>query len=132
MSVKIVVVDAGQLARGVEFPPLEIPRYGWEEYPGLDADGIEERCWRADVVVALSSAISRELLEKMHRLSLLVTAGEACRRLDQSAALARGVELLAFPDADCSNTSDAQDLCKRIVQAIEHYIATGNAQEVSA
>lgn len=129
MSIKIVVIDAGQLAEGVEFPPLNIAKYGWEEYPGLDAEGIEERCWRADVVVALSSAITSELLKKMHRLSLLVTAGEACHQLDQAAALEQGVELLAFPDADCSNTEDAQDLCHRIVQAIEHYVASDVANE---
>jgi hypothetical protein len=131
MSIKIVVVDAGQLAKGVGFPPLEIPEYGWEDYPGLDAGGIEERCWRADVVVALSSAISGELLKKMHRLSLLVTAGEACRRLDQAAALEQGVELLAFPDADCAQVEDAQDLCNRIVQAIDHYVASGATGEVN-
>ena len=50
MSIKIVVVDAGLLPPGVEFPPLKIPKYGWEEYLGLDAEGMAERCWRADVI----------------------------------------------------------------------------------
>ncbi|TCK17195.1 hypothetical protein DFR30_0416 [Thiogranum longum] len=129
MSIEIVVVDAGQLAKGVEFPPLKIPKYSWEEYPGLDAEGIEERCWRTDVVVVMASAISGELLKKMHRLSLLITVGEACHRLDQAAALEQGVELLAFLDADGSNEEDAQDLCDRIVQAIEHYVANGVKNE---
>jgi len=132
MSLKIVVVDAGLLPRDVEFPPLDMPRYGWEEYPGLDVEGMEERCWRADVVVSLSAAISGDLLKKMHRLGLLITAGEACGRLDQDAATAQGVELLAFPDVDCRDPGDAQDLCNRIVQAIEHYVSGGETGKVRA
>ncbi|VAW78534.1 hypothetical protein MNBD_GAMMA15-593 [hydrothermal vent metagenome] len=77
MSIKIVMVDAGQLPSGAEFPPLEIPKYGWEEY-----------------------------LER-----------------DQAATRGQGVELLAFPDADFSNLGGAQDLCNRISQAVDHYIA---------
>lgn len=125
MSIKIVVVDAGLLPPGVEFPPLEVPKYGWEEYPGLDAEGMAERCWRADVVVVFSAAISGKLLKKMKRLSLLITAGEACRQLDQVAACEQGVELLAFPDTYCIDQSDAQDLCNRITRAIDHYVASG-------
>lgn len=64
MSIKIVVVDAGRLPSGAEFPPLEVPKYGWEEYLGLDVEGMAERCWRADIVVVLSSATSSELLKK--------------------------------------------------------------------
>lgn len=126
MSLKVVVVDAGLLPPGVEFPPLEIPKYGWEEYPGLDAEGMAERCWRADVVVVLSAAIPAELLKKMHRLALLVTVGESCGRFDQAAACEQGVELLAFPDANYSNLCDAQDLCNRIAQAVDHYVACDN------
>jgi len=131
MSIKIVVVDAGLLPSNAEFPPLALPKYGWEEYPGLDAEGIAERCWRADIVVALSASISSELLEKMHRLSLLITVGEACRRLDQTAACARGVELLAFPDVDCRDPKDAQDVCERIALAIDHYVARERADRAS-
>ncbi len=127
MSLKIVVVDAGRLPRDVEFPPLDIPKYGWEEYPGLDAEGMAERCWRADVVVSFGEAISGDLLKKMHRLGLLITVGEACGRLDQAAAVAQGVELLAFPDSDCTDPDDAQDVCNRIVAAIEHYVSGGEA-----
>lgn len=123
MSIKIVVVDAGGLPSGVEFPPLDVPKYGWEEYPGLDVEGMAERCWRADIVVVFSSAISSGLLKKMHRLSLLIAAGDACGRLDQAAACEQGVELLAFPDTDCTDPRDAQDVCNRIARAIDHYVA---------
>lgn len=61
----------------------------------------------------------------MHRLSLLIAVGDACGRLDQAAACERGVELLAFPVADCTDPRDAQDVCNSIARAIDHYVARG-------
>jgi phosphoglycerate dehydrogenase-like enzyme len=119
---KVVVVDAGQLPAGVEFPPLETAKYAWEQYPALQGDDIAERCWRADIVVALSTAIDSINLKKMYRLKLLIAAGCACQGLDEIAAQAQGVELLAFPDAECNDSLMAQELCNSIARAIDHYI----------
>jgi lactate dehydrogenase-like 2-hydroxyacid dehydrogenase len=127
MALKIVVVDSGRLAAGVEFPPLDIDKYGWEQYPDLSGEDLAERCWRADIVVSLGAAITREVLEKMPRLRLLITAGDACGLLDQETAQARGVELLAFPEAGCRDRAEAQDLCNRVSDAINHYIRSFEA-----
>jgi len=51
------------------------------------------------VVVALSSAIP---------------VAEAYEQFDQAVTYSQGVELLAFQEADFSNLSDAQGLCKCI------------------
>jgi len=122
MAINIVVADAAGLPEGVEFPPLETVKYGWEQYPQLDDDDIAMRCWRADILVMLSTAIDRVHLEKMPRLKLLIIAGDACRQLDQAAALDQGVELLAFPDAKFGEQGAAQVVCNRIAKAIDHYI----------
>jgi len=122
MTINVVVVDGGKLPAGVEFPPLETAKYGWEQYLQLDADDIAVRCWRADIVVVLSCAIKRANMEKMPRLKLLIIAGEACGRLDQVAARQQGIELLAFPEAEYSEPGEAQDMCNRISNAIDHYI----------
>jgi len=122
MAIKVVVVDSAQLPADTDFPPLETHKYGWEQYPGLSYEDVPERCWRADIVVALATSITRENLEKMPRLKLLITAGEACQRLDEQAAQDQGVELLAFPDARLDSLVEAQDLCNRISEAINHYI----------
>ena len=122
MAIKVVVVDSGRLPAGVDFPPLDAPKYGWEQYPELNEEDLSERCWRADIVVSFAKAISRTNMEKMPRLKLLVTAGEASRRLDERAARNQGIELLAFPDAQINTAADAQDLCNRVSGAINHYI----------
>ena len=33
-----------------------------------------------------------------------------------------GVELLTFPSAQCKESAEAEDLCSRISQAIDHYL----------
>lgn len=122
MAMKVIVIDSAQLPAGAEFPPLEVEKYGWEQYPQLDEEEIADRCWRADILVSLSTAIGRPVLEKLDKLSLLIVAGEACNRLDQDAAQERGVELLAFPDANLRDVGAAQELCGQVSAAINHYL----------
>jgi phosphoglycerate dehydrogenase-like enzyme len=128
MAVKIVVLDSGCLPAGVDFPPLQVDKYGWEQFPQLDADDIVDRCWRADIVVTLGTPIDGVALEKMPRLGLLICAGEACSGVDQAAAFAGGIELLAFPDAQYASIASAQDLCERVSAAIDHYVRTAGYQ----
>ena len=122
MAIKVVVLDSRLLPAGVDFPPLDADKYGWEQYPQLQGEDIAERCWRADIVVSLDSAISASELEKMIKIGLLVCAGPACERVDQAAVAARGVELLAFPEVQYGTRAEAQDLCNRVAAAINHYI----------
>jgi phosphoglycerate dehydrogenase-like enzyme len=122
MAIKVVVVDRAKLPEGVEFPPLQASKYGWEEYPSLDCEALAERCWKADVLVSLGTPIRRELMEKLHRLKFVITAGNAIEELDEAAARERSVELLAFPDASYGDPGEARDLCERITMAIDHYI----------
>jgi hypothetical protein len=124
MAIKVVVLDSGRLPAGVDFPPLRVDKYGWEQYPQLNGDDIVDRCWRADIVVTLGTPIDDLSLEKMHRVGLLICVGEACSRVDQTVVLTRGIELLAFPDAQYSSIATAQDLCDRVSAAIDHYLRT--------
>ncbi len=122
MAIKVVVLDSRLLPAGVDFPPLEVDKYGWEQYPQLSEEEFAERCWRADIVVSLESAISLTALEKMLKIGLLICAGPACERIDLAALAERGVELLVFPEARYDTSADAQDLCNRVAAAINHYI----------
>lgn len=128
MTIKVVVLDSGRLPAGVDFPPLQVDKYGWEQYPQLHSDDIVDRCWRADIVVTLGTPIDSVGLGKMPRLGLLICAGDACSKIDQAAAFACGIELLAFADARLLSTASAQDLCNRVSAAIDHYIRTAGQQ----
>jgi lactate dehydrogenase-like 2-hydroxyacid dehydrogenase len=129
VAIKVVVLDSGRLPGGVDFPPLELDKYGWEQYPGLSGDEVAERCWRADIVVSLGTPIDRAALEKMHKLGLLICVGPACSGIDQAAVRERGVELMGFPDADYASVGAAEDLCMRVSAAIDHYVRNCARQE---
>lgn len=128
MGIKIVVLDGARLPEGVDFPPLEVDKYGWEQYPQLAPEELAERCWRADIVVSLGTAIDAPALEKMMKIGLLICAGEACSHIDQEVVRIRGIELLAFLDEDFRSVEGAQDLCNRVSSAIDHYIRTFSAR----
>jgi len=132
MAIKVVVLDAVHLPAGVDFPPLDLDKYGWEQYPQLSREDIAERCWRADIVVTLDSPIDRNTLEKMAKIGLLICVGESCARVDQAAAASRGVELLAFPEAELGVPAEAQDVCNRVSAAINHYLGACGALETGA
>ncbi len=123
MAINIVVVDAARLPAGVEFPPLEAARYGWEQYLSLEGEALRERCWRANVLVVLDTAIGAPELAAMPRLELLVAAGGAGAGLDRAVAEARGVRVQTMADADLGDPAAAQALCGRIVAAIDAFIA---------
>jgi lactate dehydrogenase-like 2-hydroxyacid dehydrogenase len=122
MGIKVVVVDGAQLPAGVDFPPLEAAKYGWEQYPALADDDIAERCWRAAIVVALATAIDLTALEKMPRLKLLILAGEAWDGVNHDALEEYGVSLLTFPALHCGHSAEAEHLCQHILQAMDRYL----------
>lgn len=119
---KVVVVDRRCLPEGVEFPPLAAPKYGWEEYPALDAEGIAERCWRTDIVVALDTAIETSLLERMPKLGLLVLVGNACAGWAAD-TMAGATAVLRYPDVDIRDAAQAQVCCNAIAAAIDRHVA---------
>lgn len=121
---KVVVVDRQCLPAGVEFPPLAAPKYGWEEYPGLDSAGMLERCWRTDVVVALNTLFDPVLIDRMPKLGLLVLVGNAC---PDGGALAIGDRIVVrtYPHVDIRDPGQAQTCCDDIVAVIDQHIAGG-------
>ncbi len=122
MTIKVVVLDGARLPPGVGFPPLASGKVGWEQYPGLSVEQIAERCQHADILISLATPIDSKALEQMVKVGLLICAGGACDKVDQRAVVARGIELLAFPDADLDSVANAQDLCNRVSAAIDHYL----------
>jgi hypothetical protein len=110
------------LPHGVEFPPLKAAKFGWEEYPLLDADGIAERCWRTDVVIALDRVFDARLLERMHKLGLLVLVGNACKG-GEASAVPSHISVRRYPDVDIHDAVAAQACCEAIVAVIDDHVA---------
>jgi len=87
----VVVVDAGAIAGEANFPQLNLKKFGWSQYPSIDAEEMDERCWRSDVIVSASTTIDQALIDKAFKLKLIVTMGEPFDHIDLAATNARGI-----------------------------------------
>ncbi len=95
MAIKIVVVDRACLPEGVEYRPLDIERFGWEEYGALAGAELAERRRRADILVTHHTPLPATLLDACPKLGLVVLAGGAAARVGSDVLNARGVVLCA-------------------------------------
>jgi hypothetical protein len=59
------VIDCGDFNMAIKVMVVDAAKYGWEQYPALSEEDIAERCWRADIVVALATPIEQTTVEKM-------------------------------------------------------------------
>ncbi len=118
----IVVLDYACLPSGVDFPPLALDRYGWEQYPRLPAGEVTERCWRADVIVTLATPVSAAQLKQLGKLKLIVAGAREPALTDLAAAQERGIAVrtVALPQGD--DASAAEGTCREVVANIEAFL----------
>jgi phosphoglycerate dehydrogenase-like enzyme len=109
----VVVVDGARLAGEVDFPMLELPKFGWQQYPELPPDELAERCWRADIIVTVATPF---------KLKLIAVAGEDASLVDAQAAAARGITVLAVPGMKPDDPAVSQAIADRVVENINRFI----------
>lgn len=118
----IVVVDAANLAGEADFPMLNVPKYGWQQFPALGGDELAERCWRSDVIVTVATPIDRKVLDKSFKLALIVAAGSDYGHIDLDAARERGITVCHVPGADPANAGDTARICAQVIDTIAAYL----------
>ncbi|MDH5485434.1 MAG: hypothetical protein OEY43_09400, partial [Gammaproteobacteria bacterium] len=84
----IVVVDAQNIAGDVDFPMLELDKFGWEQFCGLDSDEVSQRCWRADIIISATTPIDKKVIDEAFKLKLIVSASDSFEGIDIEAASA--------------------------------------------
>lgn len=119
---KIVVVDASRLGAEAEFPPLAADKFAWEQFQVLEGGELTERCWRAHVVVTVSTPLGAGEMERMNMLSLIAVAGGAAGHVDLDAARTAGVAVCHVPDADPADPAQAQRICDEVVANIDAFM----------
>jgi len=118
----IVVVDAAHLAGDADFPVLDYPKYGWQQFPSLSGDELAERCWRADVIITASTPIDQAVIDKSFKLALIAVAGESCSHIDMAAARARGIAVCRVPGGDPSDPQHTSHICAQTIDNIAAYL----------
>lgn len=118
----IVVVDAARLAGEADFPMLDVPKYGWQQFPALTGHELAERCWRSDVIVTVAAPIDRAVLDKAFKLALIVAAGDDYGHVDLAAARERGITVCHVPGANPADAADTARICTQVVDTIAAYL----------
>ena len=118
----IVVVDSTHLAGEADFPILDWPKYGWQQFPALSGDELAERCWRADVIITIDTPIDQQVIEKAFKLTLIAVAGDSTEHIDMNAVKARGISVCHVPGAQSGNPRHAAHICTQTINNISAFL----------
>jgi lactate dehydrogenase-like 2-hydroxyacid dehydrogenase len=118
----IVVVDAAHLAGEADFPMLDLPKYGWQQFPALSGEELAERCWRSDVIITVDTPIDRSVIDKAFKLALIAVAGAHAGHVDMEAAAERGIKICVVPEADPSDAKQADRICSETIDNIAAFL----------
>ncbi len=118
----IVMLDSGQLAGDVDFPEVKLPKFGWSQFVALPAEEVDERCWRADIIVSTHTPVNAQVIKESFKLKLIVAAGDNTNHIDKPAAKQRGIIICNVPGLTGDNTTDAQTICEQVVTNINAWL----------
>jgi phosphoglycerate dehydrogenase-like enzyme len=113
----VVVIDRDVLPAGTEFPALDIPRYGWEEYAVLSGQEFIDRRWRADFSVAFRTPLPPEMLDHLAKARLIVIADGMNELIDPKSAAAQGISVSHVNET----AHDPADKVREIAAIIEAF-----------
>lgn len=118
----IVLVDSGQLEGMPEFPPIDLPKFAWLEYVDLPPEEIEERCWRADVIVSTNTQINAAVIKDSYKLKLIIAAGDSTEHIDKATAKERGVIVCNVPGLTADNVKNSQTIANQVVNNVHAWL----------
>ncbi|MES9857959.1 MAG: hypothetical protein ABW166_15370 [Sedimenticola sp.] len=128
----IVVVDSGRLAGEVDFPEVNLGKFGWIQYPELEPGQISERCWRSDIIVTVSTSITQEVIDDAFKLKLIAVAGDVCDHVDLAAAQERGISVCHTPGLNPQDAACTQKICDGVIDNINAFLRGGNRNFVKS
>ena len=121
-QMNIVMVDSGQLVGDVDFPEVNLQKYGWLQFVELDEKEVEERCWRADVIISTNTPVTAQLINETYKLQLIIAAGDNTNHIDMEAAKARDISVLNVPGLTGDNAESTQLICNQVVEHINQWL----------
>ena len=118
----VVVIDSDHLAGEAEFPMLDLPKFGWQQYPQSPAEELPDLCWRSDLIVTVSTPVDQTVIDKAFKLKLIAVAGEASGHVDLAAAQARGIKVCNVPGRSPDQAGDSVAICHEVVENINAFL----------
>lgn len=118
----IVMLDSGQLTGEVDFPEVDLDKFGWQQFVSLDETEVEERCWRADIIISTNTPVTARVIDEAYKLRLIIAAGDNTEHIDHSAATARNIEVMNVPGLTGDEPQHTEVICKQVVEQINHWL----------
>jgi lactate dehydrogenase-like 2-hydroxyacid dehydrogenase len=118
----IVMVDSGQLTGDPDFPEINLPKFGWSQFVALKSEEIDERCWRADIIVSTNTPINAEVIKESFKLKLIIAAGDKTDHIDKAAANERGIIICNVPGLTGDSSQNAQKIANQVVDNINRWL----------
>lgn len=118
----IVMIDSGQLAGDADFPEVNLPKFGWSQFVSLEADEIEERCWRADIIISTNTPVTAQVIKEAFKLKLIIAAGDSTDHIDREAAEARGISVINIAGLTGNSAENTQAICNQVIQQINAWL----------
>ena len=83
---------------------------------------VEDRCWRSDIIVSVSTPIDRAVIDRSFKLKLIISAGDSYDHIDLDAAMERGIKVCNVPDSSPADTGDTEVICQQVVENINAFL----------
>ncbi|MDQ7015925.1 MAG: hypothetical protein Q9N68_06055 [Gammaproteobacteria bacterium] len=125
---KVIVIDSHHLPRDADFPPLDLYKYGWEQYVDLDRQGMIDQAFRMEVVVSVATEIDAAMLTEMQRVRLLVVGDRDKVTFPKELAAERGIVVCDTGDKTLS--AGAEPFCSEVVAVIEAFLAEKTIHQI--
>jgi len=94
------MLDSGQLTGEADFPEVNLDKFGWQQYVSLNETEVEERCWRADILISTNTPVTAKVIDEAFKLKLIIAAGDSTEHIDRAAARARGFTSYEYRGTD--------------------------------
>ena len=101
---------------------LDLPKFGWQQYPEADTSEVPELCWRADIIISVSTPIDRKVIGKTFKLKLIAVAGEAYDHVDLEAARERGIKVCNVPGGNPEDGAMTETICAQTFENINTFL----------
>jgi len=123
----IVMLDSGQLTGEVDFPEVDLDKFGWQQFVSLDDSEVEDRCWRADIIISTNTPVTAKVINEAYKLRLIIAAGETTEHIDHAAAKARNIEVMNVSGLTGNDPHSTETICNKVVEQINHWLKNQEA-----
>lgn len=116
------MLDSGQLTGEVDFPEVDLDKFGWQQYVSLNETEVEERCWRADIIISTNTPVTAKVIDEAFKLKLIIAAGDSTQHIDHAAARARGIQIMNVARLTGDEAQQTELICTQVVEKINQWL----------